>query len=185
MTRALTSAVQTAIAGANVPLMIAVELAFDSGYVRVNNSGQNFVYGGNTFIGIGAMGSIDAIKEGGNLEAYGIALTLSGIDPGMIAMALGENCQGRACKVWLTFLDENYTILNDPLLPFDGRMDTMSIELGETAAVTVTAESRLIDLERPRVRRYNHEDQIAQFPSDKGLEFVALAVEHEVLWGRG
>jgi len=62
-------------------------------------------------------------------------------------------------------------------------MDTMDVELGTTASITVAAESRLADWDRPRVRRYNAADQNISYPSDKGFEFVPQMVEKSIRWG--
>jgi len=68
---------------------------------------------------------------------------------------------------------------------FSGRMDTMSIkDSGDTANISLTAESRLIDLERSRERRYTSEDQKIDYPNDKGLEFIADLQNQEIVWGR-
>ena len=64
-------------------------------------------------------------------------------------------------------------------------MDLMSIDdSGDTANINVTAESRLIDLDRTRERRYTSEDQKIDFPNDKGLEFIADLQDKEIVWGR-
>jgi hypothetical protein len=64
-------------------------------------------------------------------------------------------------------------------------MDVMGIEdSGDTANINVTAESRLIDLERSRERRYTSEDQKINYPNDKGLEFIADLQDKELVWGR-
>lgn len=67
-----------------------------------------------------------------------------------------------------------------------GRMDVMMIDEGpETSAITVTAESELADLKRPRVRRYTHEDQQQLYPGDMGFEFVSGVMDLEIGWGTG
>ena len=60
----------------------------------------------------------------------------------------------------------------------------MNIEAGETATISISVESRLVDWERPRVHRYTNADQQIAYPGDKGLEFVAQMVEKELVWGR-
>lgn len=76
-------------------------------------------------------------------------------------------------------------MLNDPIPVFAGRMDTMRLQdTGETTTVTVSCESRLIDLERARERRYTDEDQKELYPDDRGFEYVADLQDKEVLWGR-
>lgn len=77
-----------------------------------------------------------------------------------------------------------YAVLADPKLLFLGRMDNMDIVVGPTATITLKAESRLADLERPRVLRFNDATQQALFPGDRGLEFVEAMIEKAIKWGR-
>ena len=82
--------------------------------------------------------------------------------------------------MYLGFINEDFTtLIADPFLIFDGRMDTAEIaDGGDTATITLTAESRLRDLER--VRRYpsiNTDTDPLRFrtitlPGDEGLEYV-------------
>jgi len=183
--RTITSAAATAIAGAVVPCMLLVEMHFDSGTVYVTNAGRSFTWSGHTWLGVGGLGSVDVIEEGANMQARGIRLSLSGVDSDNLFTALAEHYQGRACKIWLAFVDAAGAVIADPLLLFSGRIDQMAIELGPLSTVTLSAESRLMDLERARIRRYSHEDQQLDYPGDLGLEYVALMVQRELPWGVG
>ena len=62
-------------------------------------------------------------------------------------------------------------------------MDVMTLqESGETCTIALTAESRLIDLERPRVRRYTAEDQKLIDSDDSGLDFINSLQEATFEW---
>ena len=64
-------------------------------------------------------------------------------------------------------------------------MDQMTIAEGpETSTIALSVESRLIDLERIRTRRYTSEDQKRRFPGDLGLDFVNSIQDKELFWGR-
>jgi hypothetical protein len=66
---------------------------------------------------------------------------------------------------------------------FVGRMDQATLQDdGETAQINIAAESRLIDLQRARVRRYTDEDQRAVYPSDKGLSLINQLQDKEIVW---
>ena len=79
----------------------------------------------------------------------------------------------------------NGSVVSDPYAIFKGQMDTMSIsDSGETAIITVRAESRLIDLDRSRERRYTSEDLKIDFPDDKGLEYIDDLQDKQITWGR-
>jgi len=184
MSRTLTSAANTAAQAEVVRPVSLVELFFASGYVRASSAPMDIVAFSNTFLGVGNLGSISSSGEGADLQARGISLQLSGIPSALVSTALDEDYQGRSCKVWMGLLDANHVLIADPVLMFDGRMDTMDIKMGETAIINVTAESRLADWDRPRIRRYTNEDQQTQFPADKGFEFVPQMVDKQLIWGR-
>lgn len=277
MSRTLTTAVDNALAAEVVPALLLVELDFESGFVRVNNSAVNFFWGrypaptasqtvtadvatdvltlaaadnriglgdaiqitttgvlpaplvagatycaipisasaiklaasvtdalagtaidltsagtgthtlqmmSQLFLGLANLGSVEAISENSGLEMTGVSMTLSGIPTGMVSRALGEHYQGRDCNIWLAPLDSNHAVLADPSLVFPGRIDIMGIALGDSATITLTAENKMADWNRARVRRYTHEDQIAEYLADKGLEFVPQMVEKVLVWGR-
>ncbi len=184
MSRSLTSAVQTALADLNVALVMFVQLEFDSGTVYVTSMAYSMDWDGHTWVGLGSLGGIEPITEGENIEAYGINLTLSGIDTALMSAMLSEQYQGRAVTIWMGALDADHQVIADPVVVFKGRMDTPDIEVGATATIRLACEGRLADLDRPRVRRYSHEDQIAAYPADKGLEYVPQMVEAQLYWGQ-
>lgn len=181
--RPLTPAQEAALADHQVRAVVLVEMNFPGGFLRVNNSAVNLQWDGFTWAGVGELGSIDAVSEGSSLEARGLSFSISGVNPANIAIALGQQYQGRSCKVWLATLTEAYAVNDSPSLIFNGRLDLMDIEVGTTATITVSAESRYADWDRPRVRRYNSADQAITDPTDKGFEFVPQMVEKTLRWG--
>lgn len=182
--RQTTPAVSEALQSGNLPMLVMVELDFASGVVRLANAGYNFDFGGYTWIGTGNLGTISGVEEGLDLQMYGCTLSLTGLAAEYIAEALNEEYKDRPASIWLAPLDDNYQILSDPVLLFKGTMDTMPVTLGPQGSIQITVESPLADWERPRSRRYNHEDQISEYPDDLGLEFIPQMVEKELIWGR-
>lgn len=189
MSRDLTSAANTAVQAEVVRPVVFVELDFSSGFVRANSSPYTLSFDADAdmvdedFLGVGGLGGISPISEGADTKARNISLTLSGVDPALIATTLTEYYQGRPCKVWNGFLDSGHKLIADPILVFWGRMDTMDVDMGETATITVTAESRLADWDRPRSARLTNEEQQARYPGDRGLEFVQQVADQEIRWG--
>jgi len=125
------------------------------------------------------------VDESEELRAYSLRFTLSGVDPALIATAIGETYQGRAAKLWAGALDGDYALIADPVLLFAGRMDNMTIALGERGAtIDLAVMNRLADWDRPRIRRYNSGDQKAVFPGDKGFDFIEEMSSKTIFWGR-
>lgn len=186
MTRSLDAATDTALDDARLRDALLVYFAFDSGDVRVWSGIGPLVWDSNTFQGTGLLGTVSDITESVGLKSIGMSFTLSGIPSSMIAIVLGEHYQGRAVTVWRAFFDTDDVIAGSPVQVFSGRLDIMTIDdVGETITVGVTAENRLIDLQRPNeIRFYTDQDQQAEYPGDKGFEFVPQMKEALILWGR-
>ena len=185
MSRSVTSAVNTIFESNSVSPFMAIDLAFDGGNFTAWTGYGNITFDSTTYVGAGDFLSVSPVKENAEVQANGIDITLSGIPSALISSALNETYQGRSCKLFLGALDSSNAVVSDPYLLFSGRMDLMSIDdSGDTANINVTAESRLIDLDRTRERRYTHQDQKIDFPNDKGLQFIADLQDKEIVWGR-
>lgn len=183
--RVMDAAVATALGNDNVPLAVLVELDLPSAPVRAWSGLGELVWSGKIFLGVGSLGKISPLEEGDDLRARGFSLSLSGIPPEMLSLSLQESYQGRRASIWIAVLNSDYQLVANPIGPWIGRIDTQDGELGETATVTINVESRLIDWERPRIRRYTDADQQLAYPGDRGCEFVSQMVEKELVWGRG
>jgi hypothetical protein len=98
-----------------------------------------------------------------------------------LSTALTENYQYREANIYIGTIASG-TVSSYKV--FSGRMDVMTInEQGESCTVSLTAESRLIDLERSRVRRWTSEDQKQIDSTDKGFEFINSLQEAAIQWG--
>jgi hypothetical protein len=160
---------------------IAVELQFDSGTVRIWNGYGDLDILGGTYTGGGNLLGISQIEESAEIGAKGVSMALSGISSTILSYALNENYQYRIVNIYVGSISAGVA---SAYKAFSGRMDVMTIEeAGDTCSITLTAESRLIDLERPRVRRWTSEDQKALYPGDLGFDFINSLQEAEIKWG--
>lgn len=150
--------------------------------VTINTTQSTITFNNEDYLGAGELAGISATEETTEIKPTSLILSLSGLESSPnISLALNEHYQGRDARVYMAFLDSDYQLLEDPNLIFRGRMDTMNIGFD---SISVTVQSRLVDWDRARVRRYTHEDQISRYPNDKGFEFVSQMVEKELYWGR-
>jgi hypothetical protein len=173
----------SAFSDAQLTPFIAVEMEFDSGVLRLWNGYRDITVDGKAFLGSGTLLSISQVEETGEVAAKGVSITLSGISSEILSVALTENYQNRTARIYLGAIDSEGAISSYEL--FAGRLDVMSMEdSGETATVSVTAENRLIDLERPRIRRFTAEDQKSIFPGDLGLDYVNDLQDKTLDWGK-
>lgn len=184
--RSITSEMLTALSDGNVIPVIFVELMFDSGAVRVHSAVGTYMIDGNPFLGVGSLGKISAIEESVELKSYGIKLELSGIPNDYVSIVLdsSEHCQGRPVRMWLGLLTPSYTLIQDAVLVFIGRMDSAEVIVETQGTVIITAENHLIDWDRPRIRRYNDADQQSEYPGDTGMRFVERVANKTIFWGK-
>jgi len=160
---------------------MAIDLFFDSGTVRLWNGYGDLTFNSNTYTGGGNFLAVSSITEDSEISAKGVTVTLSSINSTILSYALNEDYQNRIIDIYVGTID-NGTVSS--YKAFSGRMDVMTItENGDTSDVSLTAESRLIDLERPRIRRNTTEDQKSLYPGDKGFEFVNSLQEAVLEWG--
>lgn len=183
--RVMTGAAETALSADTVYPIFLVQVTCVSGDVLMWSGLGDLVWQGRTYLGAGNLGGISAIGETTETSAKGLTLTLSGVPSDLVATALSETRQGLPAKVWLGCLTATGVMVDDPILLFGGLTDVPMVEDGaETCSVSITAESRLIDLERPRVRRYTPEDQHIDYPGDKGFDYVSGLQSKEFKFGR-
>jgi hypothetical protein len=174
-----------AAAGRVYPALLAY-FDFSGGPVRLWNGVGDLSWGGNTYTGAGDLVGVEPVQESAEVRANGLAFRLNGIPSAMVTRILAEGYRGRSCQLWLALFTDLTAAspIADPLLLFSGRMDQCNLEdSGDTASITVVAESRLVDLQRARERRRTDEDQKNLFPGDRGLEFVAGLQDKEISWG--
>lgn len=128
---------------------------FDSATLYFTDAGYDIPWDANTYISAKAL-AIDAIEESVNFEVSDITITLSGVDQAILAVFLTEPFLNRAVIVYKAFMASTGTIVSDPFLYFEGRMDgpsyTEDTESG-TATITVPASDEFIDFESTNGRK--------------------------------
>jgi hypothetical protein len=188
MSRGLTTGFLNAADAGTVYPALLTSFDFSGAQINLWTGFGSLSYGSLTYAGIGDLGGISAIEESQETQANGLSFNLNGIPSAMVSSILSENYRNRVCTVSLAlFASLTATSpITAPATMFVGRMDQAIMnDDGETATINLTAESRLIDLQRPRARRYTDEDQRgnASYTADLGLQYIAGLQDKELMWG--
>lgn len=185
--RGLTVDASNAVAAEVVARAVAVSLEFDGAPVRLTNTTFDLVIDGDTYIAVGALGTIDTIEESADLSAAGVRLSLSGIPRDMINIALGTDTQNRKATIWEVPLDRaTLEPVADPIIVFRGRMDVMAAQLSANgASVSLTLTNRLADWERPRVVLFSDDEQQRTHPGDRSFRYANTMADAEIVWPAG
>jgi hypothetical protein len=209
MTRELTQSIINNLEAAEVQPLFAVELYFDTQTLYMWTGIGDLVFNNITYVGTGQFLEISELRETAEISAKGATVSLSGIPSNLISLAISEPYQGRKCKILFGLIDANRQFLKledgsfllaedgsridvsqgavSPVVEvFNGYIDQMVINEGaDTSNITISVESRLIDLERARIFRFNDQNQKARYPTDRGFEFVEDLQDKKFNWGRG
>lgn len=180
MSRTVPAGILNALAGEVVEPFYAVDASFSSGAVRVWTGIGDRVINGNTYTGAGALLSISGMDEVADLSAKSITVTLTGLDPAILSLALGEPYQRRKLTVFFGVQSESSVVEI-----FSGQMNTMTIEdSGDVSTISVMVDSKLVELERASNRRYTSESQKSRYPNDTFFDYVAKLQDRQIVWGR-
>lgn len=184
MPRVMTSGMLTAITSPIIRPALFAELHFANEVLYVWSGTGSVVWSGQTWLGLGTFGSISVIEEGTSLEARGITLTLSGINPQALAEALQNVQIALPVILYLGMFDASFALIANPLVAWKGRMDQPIIKLGaDTVMISLQCESRLLDMDISVDRRYTLEDSVIDNPLDLGFQFVTAIQEFTILFG--
>lgn len=184
--RGLSATTKTEIGKQQLTIAFLIKLEFDSEDLTIWTGIGDLVSGGDTYLGGGQAVSIEAVKETIDERAQGYRLGLSGVPSANIALALGEDYQGRPGTISMGFFQnvDSGSLVDTPVVLFSGQMDTMSIfDDGKTSTITVNLESKMIRLNTPKESRYTHSEQLSRFPADQSFIFIAQIANQSIYWG--
>ena len=179
------SAITSRLGQDHQELFFAVKAEFDTDDILVWTGNDDLVINSETYTGAGSLLSISSVEDTLDLKPTGISIALSGMDADVLNMALTENYQNRDISVFMGFLMGGSNEVAGVLKVFAGRM--MSLDVSDSldgAVVGITAENRLIDLERPSNLRYTAESQKFIDSGDTSLNRVQQLQDKQIAWGQ-
>lgn len=156
-----------------------VEMFFLSGTVRLSSLGQPITWGGYEWAGFGSIGNVTSINEEQGTSASSLTFTLNIAQPVYLALAAGNTSdfRGRDAKLYFCPLDEQFRLIDTPVICWRGTMDTMTAsvdgERGEsTGAISLKCETSAYGLKRKPALRLNAAQQKQRYPNDTGFDYL-------------
>ena len=179
------SAITNRLGADHQELFFAVKAEFDTSDILVWTGKDDLVISSETYTGAGSLLSIGGVEDGRDLKSAGLNIALSGMDATVLDYALTENYQNRFLTLFMGFLMGGSNEVAGTIVLFKGRMTTLTISDDPNGAtISIDAENRLIDLDRPSNLRYTKESQEFLFTGDIGLDRVNQIQDKEIVWGR-
>jgi hypothetical protein len=183
MPRPLDTAFAAALSISVVRIAFGAKLTFLSGVSYVWSGIGNLVIGGNTFLGVGELGSISDVSESGDVRADGMTIGLSGVDQTTLNDSMSEIQQGAPAAILMILFDANGNVIGTPATIFGGQVDQPAVSFGAASSeINLSLESALTNLQRATCRRYTSGDQQIYFPTDSGFNWVEILNDIALLW---
>lgn len=140
---------------------------------------------GEDFQGIGDRGLVTA--SGGALggAAQDVTLTLSGVEPEVLALLDAAALRGSPTVVWRLIFDQaGLTLLAAPVFT-RGRLDQLIVQEtpGSTSSLQAKIEGAAKGLGRSRGRTRSDSDQRQDAPDDAGFSATSYAGQKTLYWG--
>lgn len=185
MSRNLTAGMVTQITADALRPIVLIKGEFDSGDLNLWSGIGSLSWDGDTYTGAGNLLTLSKVTENNLVDAQNTTFQLSGLNAGILSTALTEDYQGRPISAWFAAITDAGALVADPYLFFKGQMDVMSpVVGGVTMTISMSCESRNIDIGRAKESRYTSECQKALSGGDLGLDFVTAMQDAQVIWGR-
>jgi len=190
VTRGLPTNTATQLSSALTRPIHFVKLEFTDTTLYLSDGLGSYTWGGGqTWTGVGDLGSISQAQEGNDLSAYGITLTLSGIDSTISSAALTAKYFMQPVTVYLGVLDQDDQLVEDPVQIWAGHGDNMFTTAGSEDGDTISyvCESELAQLGRSPGYRFTSETlQITMgHTGDTFFDWLPLISGKKVRWRYG
>jgi hypothetical protein len=165
-------------------LFFAVKAEFDTDNILVWSGIDDLVIGSDTYTGAGTLLSVSNSEDNLELTSNGLVVSLSGMDTTIVNYALTENYQNRPLTLFMGYVMGGTNEVAGTLTLFKGRMTSLVInDTPDGSTVTIDAENRLVDLDRPSNLRYTKESQNFLHSGDTGFNRVASLQDKQINWG--
>lgn len=185
MPREMTSAVELASQQSQISTCLLLTIYLDAQTIYWCDYHRDLVAFGQTYGACGQFLGFDGLEETTDISINAVTVALSGVDSANIKLFLSNYYLDRRLTIHRAFLDSDDTLLPDPVLIFDGRMNRpQSNEDPDNGTLTLSVEAsnQFADFERKPGRHTSSDEQQAFFPSDLGLQY-ATEIDRTLTWG--
>lgn len=170
-----------------------VSLDFAGGMQRVTTWATDLTAGGQTWQALGSTLGISQIKGSEDAGPEQVTLSLP-MQAGMMSLVLGnvESYRGRRARIYLQVMDaETLQPIGSPILMYVGEMQPVKIDRSGAGAgggpVTGRIEMPITRAGMANIRRQDglritHEQQLARYPGDMGLQYLQDLIKSDAQW---
>lgn len=171
--------------GDRVDVALLAHFDFATTPKRVHEGFGPLVAGGQTWDGLGGLGSVSSLERAIGATAPVTTFALSGVDRDLLAASLDRTeYKGRKAYVYLQFYMANLAPLDAPLLIYRGIMARLTSQWPEpdTRTLRLEVETRWSLRGVPRWGWLSDRDQQRMYPGDLGLSVMPEMASRSRPW---
>jgi len=183
MPRSLSASVISELATNKINPIELVYIGVSTGYYYTDHY-KDVVYNSNTYTASSLFLGLSEVTESSEVAVNSLTLKFTGADQTIISLFLNNDYMDKVVNVYRGFLDDTQTLISDPFLLFEGRIENFNIDEDETSSnVLISVASHWADFDKVKTRKTNSNSQKLYFPNDKGFDYASQSVK-EIKWGR-
>ena len=166
----------------HVSALYALKLDLVSGVSRVHSGLGPLVIGGETYYGVGSMGSVGPQKEQLSTSPTKLTVALGGLDDSMLAEVMRERIVDRMAWLYLVVMGPDGVPLNASL-QFKGRIAQTPIKAGKTNTIQLTISNIFEDWQKGLNLRNTDESHRRIKPGDRFYRYQSQMADRSIYWG--
>lgn len=187
MTRPLTAGMRAAIAAPKMnPFLLFEATLADNSVVRYWTGRGTISWNSQTWLGTGQLIKVTAVQETIDLKTQDITVSVNGVPTSMVSLVEQSLRNGKPGIVRIGALDDSGNVIASPKVWFRGKLDGAQVD--ETDLENPVCNLRYSDdiagLRIPNERRFTDAQQKAKYPGDRFLEFMPIAQDRVIEFGR-
>lgn len=155
------------------------EFHFLSGIIYLSSLSHTITWGGHDWLGLGSIGGVSPVDESLGTSASAMTFTLNVAQIEWLSIATGATSEyrGRDAKLYFCPLNEQFQLVDTPVICWRGTMDTMTTGISGTqgeasGSISLKCETSAYGLKRKSSLRYNDAQQQQRHPGDTGLMYL-------------